>query len=96
MRKILRQYRIMGQGDSARDFDASEGMKNAGILDVFPIFSYCTIGTKDLPKPAVPIVRCCLNSFRPELRQNALSSLLGGKPSGVICLFWHNSFSESF
>ena len=23
-------------------------------------FSYCTIGVKDLPKPAAPIVRCCL------------------------------------
>ena len=23
-------------------------------------FSYCTIGAKDPPKPAVPIVRCCL------------------------------------
>ena len=52
----------MGQGDSARDFDTSERMENAGILDVFPIFSYCTIGTKDPPKPAVPTQRCCLKS----------------------------------
>ena len=35
---LLGQHRIMGQGDSVRDFDASESMKNAGILDVFPIF----------------------------------------------------------
>ena len=28
----------MGKGDSARDFDPSESVKNAGILDVFPIF----------------------------------------------------------
>ena len=26
-------------------------------------FSYCALGAKDPPKPAVPIVRCCLNSF---------------------------------
>ena len=35
---ILRQHRIMGQGDSARNFDPSESMENAGILCVFPIF----------------------------------------------------------
>ena len=51
----------MGQGDSVRDFDPSESMENAGILCVFPHFSYCTIGAKDPPKPAAPIVRCCLN-----------------------------------
>ena len=28
----------MGQGDSAEDFDPSESMENAGILDIFPIF----------------------------------------------------------
>ena len=27
----------MGQGDSAGDFDPSEGMENAGILDVFQL-----------------------------------------------------------
>ena len=36
----------MGQGDSARDFDASESMKNAGILDVFPIFHTARLGQK--------------------------------------------------
>ena len=35
---FLGQHRIMRQGDSVRDFDTSESMKNAGILDVFPIF----------------------------------------------------------
>ena len=46
-----------------REFDTSESMKNAGILDVFPIF--CTaIGAKDSPKPAVPIVRCCLRNYK--------------------------------
>ena len=28
----------MGQGDSARDIDASESMGNVEILNVFPIF----------------------------------------------------------
>ena len=35
---FLGQRRIMRQGDSVRDFDTNESMKNAGILDVFPIF----------------------------------------------------------
>ena len=36
----------MGQGDSAGDFDPSEGMENAGILDVFPIFHTARLGQK--------------------------------------------------
>ena len=43
---LLGQHRIMGQGDSARDFDPSESMKNAGILDVFPIFHTARLGQK--------------------------------------------------
>ena len=54
----------MGQGDSARDFGTSESMKNAGILDVFPIFHAARLGAKDPPKPAAPIVRCCLRQAR--------------------------------
>ena len=27
-------------------------------------FSYCTIGAKDPPKPAAPIVRCCLTKMQ--------------------------------
>ena len=42
----LGQHRIMGQGDSARDFDPSESMENAGILDVFPIFHTARLGQK--------------------------------------------------
>ena len=44
----------MGQGDSVGDFDPSEGMENAGILDVFPIFHAARLGAKDPPKPAAP------------------------------------------
>ena len=36
----------MGQGDSAGDFDPSEGIENAGILDVFPIFHTARLGQK--------------------------------------------------
>ena len=54
----------MGQGDSVRDFDTSESMKNAGILDVFPIFCTARLGAKDPPKPAVPMVRCCLRNYK--------------------------------
>ena len=32
-----------------------------GNTGCIPHFSYCTIGAKDPPKPAVLIVRCCLN-----------------------------------
>ena len=42
----LRQHRIMGQGDLARDFDPAESSGNAGILFVFPIFVSCTDGGK--------------------------------------------------
>ena len=42
----LGQHRIMGQGDSARDFGTSESMKNAEILDVFPIFHTARLGQK--------------------------------------------------
>ena len=59
--ELLRQHRIMGQGDLARDFDPAESSGNAGILCVFPIFVSCTDGAKGPPKPAAPIVRCCLN-----------------------------------
>ena len=45
-RVFLRQHRFMGQGDSARNFDTSESMKNAGILDVFSIFHTARLGQK--------------------------------------------------
>ena len=45
-RDYLGQHRIMGQGDSARDFVPSESMENAGILDVFPIFHTARLGQK--------------------------------------------------
>ena len=41
---LLRQHRIMGQGDSARDFAPSESMENAEILCVFPIFHTARLG----------------------------------------------------
>ena len=52
---ILGQHRIMGQGDSARDFGASESMKNAGILDVFPIFHTARLGQKIRRSPQLPL-----------------------------------------
>ena len=45
----------MGQGDSARDFDTSESMKNAGILDVFPIFHTARLGQKIRRSPQLPL-----------------------------------------
>ena len=45
----------MGQGDSARDFDPSESMKNEGILDVFPIFRTARLGKKIRRSPQSPL-----------------------------------------
>ena len=51
----LWQHRTMGQGDSARDFDTSESMKNVGILDVFPIFRTARLGKKLRRSPQSPL-----------------------------------------
>ena len=52
---VLWQHRIMGQGDSARVFDPSESMENAGILDVFPIFHTARLGQKIRRSPQLPL-----------------------------------------
>ena len=52
----------MGQGDSAGDFDPSEGIENAGILDVFPIFHTARLGQKIRRSPQLPPKRCCPKS----------------------------------
>ena len=52
----------MGQGDSAGDFDPSEGIENAGILDVFPIFHTARLGQKIRRSPQLPPKRCCLEN----------------------------------
>ena len=54
----------MGQGDSARDFDPSESMENAGILDVFPIFHTARLEQKIRRSPLLPPKRCCLKYAR--------------------------------
>ena len=45
----------MGQGDSARDFDPSESMENAGILCVFPIFHTARLEQKARRSPQFPL-----------------------------------------
>ena len=62
MKKILGQHRIMGQGDSARDFDTSESMENAGILDVFPIFHTARLGQKIRRSPLSPLCGVALEN----------------------------------
>ena len=59
---FLRQHRIMGQGDSARDFDPSESMENAGILDVFPIFHTARLGQKIRRSPQLPLCGVALRN----------------------------------
>ena len=53
----------MGQGDSAGDFDPSEGIENAGILDVFPIFHTARLGQIIRRSPQLPPKRCCLKGI---------------------------------
>ena len=64
----LRQHRIMGQGDSARDFGTSESMKNAGILDVFPFFHPARLGQKIRRSPQFPLCGAALICF-PEWKE---------------------------
>ena len=54
----------MGQGDSARDFDTSESMKNAGILDLFPIFHTARLGQKIRRSPQLPLCGVALTDAR--------------------------------
>ena len=52
---LLRQHRIMGQGDLARNFDPAESSGNAGILCVFPIFRTARMGQKARQSPQLPL-----------------------------------------
>ena len=61
-RYFLGQHRIMGQEDSARDFDTSESMKNVGILDVFPIFHTARLGKRSAEACSS---HCAVLPFRP-------------------------------
>ena len=78
----LRQHRIMGQGDSARDFGTSESTKNAGILDVFPIFRTARLGQKICRSPQSPLCGVALrnslricgeNAFTPEEKHGRIT-----------------------
>ena len=46
-----------------RDFDPSESMKNAGILDVFPIFHTARLGQKIRRSPQCPLCGVALAFF---------------------------------
>ena len=45
------------------DFDPSESMENAGILDVFLIFHTARLGQKIRRSPLSPPKRCCLIQY---------------------------------
>ena len=62
---FLGQRRIMRPGDSVRDFDTSESMKNTGILDVFPIFCTARLGQKIHRSPQSPLCGVALETIRP-------------------------------
>ena len=50
----LRQYRIMEQVLSPKDFVPGESVEKAGILDVFPFFHTAQLGQKIRRKPQSP------------------------------------------
>ena len=54
----------MGQGDSAGDFDPSESVENAGILDVFPIFHTARLGQKIRRSPQLPLCGVALELLK--------------------------------
>ena len=58
----------MGQGDSARDFDPSESMENAGILDVFPIFHTARLGQKIRRSPQLPLCGVALELLNEQIQ----------------------------
>ena len=71
----------MGQGDSARDFDPSESMENAGILDVFPIFHTARSGQKIRRSPQLPLCGVALETFQLK----TILFIPGGDSSTVNC-----------
>ena len=89
------------------DFKHPLSMKNGGMLDVFPIFSCCMIGTKDTPKPAAPIVWCCLRGYgsfsrgADQLsssfsRSCCCSSRVSTSKTFVCCLFSFHCIPEAW
>ena len=73
--RFLRQHRIMGQGDSARDFDPSESMENAGILDVFPIFHTARSGQKIRRSPQYPLCGVAIIITKQSIRHTSTSCM---------------------
>ena len=66
----------MGQGDSARDFDPSESMENAGILDVFPIFHTARLGQKIRRSPQYPLCGVAIEKMRENKRKMFQNSVI--------------------
>ena len=92
-RDFLRQYRIMGQVLSARDFVSSESGENGGILDVFPIFHTARLEQKIRRKPQLPLCGVALIVYHIARLADALDhrgSL--GACKIVQCCGWHQRF----
>ena len=78
----LRQHRIMGQGDSARDFGPAESSENAGILCVFPVFRTVRMGQKTRRSPRLPPKRCCLKDTS-SVKRPASGAIWGGSHASL-------------
>ena len=75
----------MGQGDSAGDFDPSEGIENAGILDVFPIFHTARLGQKIHRSPQLPLCGVALGK---SIITPSFVSTKSPKIRSSNCNFW--------
>ena len=82
----------MGQGDSARDFDTSESMKNAGILDVFPIFHTARLGQKIRRSPQYPLCGVAIEKMRENRRKMFQNSVIA--KSRPMSLVWQSPSLE--
>ena len=85
----------MGQGDSARDYDPSESMKNAGILDVFPIFYTARLGQKIRRSPQSPLCGVALTPICCEAKSHEGAAGEGREKSPVrLTRPYRGSFRE--
>ena len=82
----LRQHRIMGQGNLARDFDPGDSRKNAGIPDVCPVFHTVRLGQTIRRSPQSPL---CGAAFRKRSCHPSLSQWIPGSLPLFLCAAYY-------
>lgn len=86
LQKELRQHRIMGQGNPARDFDPGDSRKNAGIPDVCPVFHTVRLGQTIRRSPQSPL---CGAAFRKQSCHPSLSQWIPGSLPLFLCAAYY-------